>query len=97
MSASPEMQADPVPPATFLALRLSTRLVLLLAELGGQSRQNKVAILSLGGGWLELMLVGDVKVKGDLGYSDHEVAELRILRAKRVKSKVATLDYRRAL
>lgn len=53
--------------------------------------------MSLGGGWLELMLVGDVKVKGDLGYSDHEVAELRILRAKRVKSKVATLDYRRAL
>ncbi|GAB0204060.1 protein Hook 3-like [Grus japonensis] len=42
-------------------------------------------------------LVGNVKVKGSLGCSDHEMVEFRILRAgRRVKSKLTTLDFRRA-
>ena len=42
-------------------------------------------------------LVGDMKVKGSLGYSDHEMVELRIQRAaRRVKNKLTTLDFRRA-
>jgi len=41
--------------------------------------------------------VGNVKVKGRLGCSDHEVMELKILRAaRRVCIKLATLDCRRA-
>ncbi|GAB0209810.1 mitochondrial enolase superfamily member 1 [Grus japonensis] len=42
-------------------------------------------------------LVGDVKLKGSLGCSDHEMVEFRVLRAaRRVHSKVTTLDFRRA-
>ncbi|GAB0202998.1 hypothetical protein GRJ2_002765400 [Grus japonensis] len=42
-------------------------------------------------------LVGDVKLKGSLGCSDHEMVEFRILRAaRRVHSKLTTLDFRRA-
>ncbi|GAB0179431.1 hypothetical protein GRJ2_000408400 [Grus japonensis] len=42
-------------------------------------------------------LVGDVKLKGDLGCSDHEMVEFRILRAaRRAHSKLTTLDFRRA-
>ncbi|GAB0202575.1 mitochondrial enolase superfamily member 1 [Grus japonensis] len=42
-------------------------------------------------------LVGDVKLKGSLGCSDHEMVEFRILRAaRRVCSKLTTLDLRRA-
>ncbi|GAB0178727.1 hypothetical protein GRJ2_000338000 [Grus japonensis] len=42
-------------------------------------------------------LVGDVKLKGSLGCSDHEMVEFRILRAARkVQGKLTTLDFRRA-
>ncbi|GAB0193476.1 hypothetical protein GRJ2_001812900 [Grus japonensis] len=42
-------------------------------------------------------LVGDVKLKGSLGCSDHEMVEFRILRAmRRARSKLATLDFRGA-
>ncbi|GAB0206751.1 mitochondrial enolase superfamily member 1 [Grus japonensis] len=42
-------------------------------------------------------LVGDVKLKGSLGCSDHEMVEFRILRAaRRVHSKLTTLDFGRA-
>ncbi|GAB0209462.1 mitochondrial enolase superfamily member 1 [Grus japonensis] len=42
-------------------------------------------------------LVGDVKLKGSLGCSDHEMVEFRILRAaRRAHSKLTTLDLRRA-
>ncbi|GAB0176447.1 mitochondrial enolase superfamily member 1 [Grus japonensis] len=42
-------------------------------------------------------LVGDVKLKGSLGYSDHELVEFRIPRAaRRARSKLTTLDLRRA-
>ncbi|GAB0204405.1 mitochondrial enolase superfamily member 1 [Grus japonensis] len=42
-------------------------------------------------------LVGDVKLKGSLGCSDHEMVEFRILRAaRRVHGKLAILDFRRA-
>ncbi|GAB0182274.1 mitochondrial enolase superfamily member 1 [Grus japonensis] len=42
-------------------------------------------------------LVGDVKLKGSLGCNDHEMVEFRILRAaRRVRSKLTTLDFRRA-
>ncbi|GAB0179436.1 mitochondrial enolase superfamily member 1 [Grus japonensis] len=42
-------------------------------------------------------LVGDVKLKGDLGCSDHDMVEFRILRAaRRAHSKLTTLDFRRA-
>ncbi|GAB0180427.1 hypothetical protein GRJ2_000508000 [Grus japonensis] len=42
-------------------------------------------------------LVGNVKLRGSLGYSDHEMVEFKILRAaRRVHSKLATLDFRRA-
>jgi len=42
-------------------------------------------------------LVGNVKGKGSLGCSDHEKVEFKILRAvRRVCSKLATLDFRRA-
>ncbi|GAB0208014.1 hypothetical protein GRJ2_003267100 [Grus japonensis] len=42
-------------------------------------------------------LVGDVKLKGSLGCSDHEMVEFRILRAaRRALSKLPTLDFRRA-
>ncbi|GAB0203979.1 mitochondrial enolase superfamily member 1 [Grus japonensis] len=42
-------------------------------------------------------LVGDVKLKGSLGCRDHEMVEFRILRAaRRVRSKLSTLDFRRA-
>ncbi|GAB0208353.1 mitochondrial enolase superfamily member 1 [Grus japonensis] len=42
-------------------------------------------------------LVGDVKLKGSLGCSDHEMVEFRILRAaRRAHSKFTTLDFRRA-
>ncbi|GAB0179465.1 hypothetical protein GRJ2_000411800 [Grus japonensis] len=42
-------------------------------------------------------LVGDMKLKGSLGCSDHEMVEFRILRtARRARSKLATLDFRRA-
>ncbi|KAK4829843.1 hypothetical protein QYF61_006853 [Mycteria americana] len=42
-------------------------------------------------------LVGEVKVKGSLGCSVHEMVESRILKARRkVKSKLTTLDVRRA-
>ncbi|GAB0188934.1 mitochondrial enolase superfamily member 1 [Grus japonensis] len=42
-------------------------------------------------------LVGDVKLKGSLGCSDHEMVEFRILRAvRRAHSKLTTLGFRRA-
>ncbi|GAB0208055.1 hypothetical protein GRJ2_003271200 [Grus japonensis] len=42
-------------------------------------------------------LVGDVKLKGSLGCSDHEMVEFEILRAaRRAHSKLPTLDFRRA-
>ncbi|GAB0208316.1 mitochondrial enolase superfamily member 1 [Grus japonensis] len=42
-------------------------------------------------------LVGDVKLKGSLGCSDHKMAEFKILRtARRVHRKLTTLDFRRA-
>ncbi|GAB0189727.1 hypothetical protein GRJ2_001438000 [Grus japonensis] len=42
-------------------------------------------------------LVGNVKLKGSLGCSDHEMVDLKTLRAaRRVHSKLATLDFRRA-
>ena len=42
-------------------------------------------------------LVSNMKLKGSLGYRDHEIMEFKILRmSKRVHSKLATLDFRRA-
>ncbi|PKU43200.1 glycerol kinase [Limosa lapponica baueri] len=42
-------------------------------------------------------LVGYVKLKGSLGCNDHEMVESKILRAaRRVSSKLTTLDFRRA-
>lgn len=42
-------------------------------------------------------LVGNVKPRGSLGCSDHEIVEFKILRAlMRVYSKLSTLDLRRA-
>ena len=42
-------------------------------------------------------LVRNVKLKGSLGCSDHEMVEFKILRApRRVHSKLAALDFRRA-
>ncbi|GAB0179239.1 hypothetical protein GRJ2_000389200 [Grus japonensis] len=42
-------------------------------------------------------LVGDVKLKGSLGCSDHKMVEFTILRAaRRAHSKLTTLDFRRA-
>ncbi|GAB0209154.1 hypothetical protein GRJ2_003381100 [Grus japonensis] len=42
-------------------------------------------------------LVGNVKLKGSLGCSDHKMVEFRILRAaRRAHSKLTTLDLRRA-
>ena len=42
-------------------------------------------------------LVSNVKLKGSLGCSDHKMVEFKILRvSKRVCSKLATLDFRRA-
>ena len=42
-------------------------------------------------------LVGSVKLKGSAGCSDHEMMEFKILRAaRRMHSKLATLDFRRA-
>ena len=41
-------------------------------------------------------LVGNVKLKGNLVCSDHEMVELKILwAARRVHSKLSTLDFRR--
>ncbi|GAB0179564.1 hypothetical protein GRJ2_000421700 [Grus japonensis] len=41
-------------------------------------------------------LVGNVKLNGSLGCSDHEIVEFNILRAtRRVHSKLAALDFRR--
>ena len=41
--------------------------------------------------------MGNVKLKGSLGCSDHEMLELKILRAaRRAHSKLATLAFRRA-
>ncbi|GAB0177124.1 hypothetical protein GRJ2_000177600 [Grus japonensis] len=43
------------------------------------------------------VLVGNVKLKGSLGCSGHEMVEFRILRAaKRAHSKLTALDFRRA-
>ncbi|GAB0209472.1 hypothetical protein GRJ2_003414300 [Grus japonensis] len=42
-------------------------------------------------------LVGNVKLNGSLGCSDHEMVEFKILRtARKVHSKLTTLDFRRA-
>ncbi|GAB0180505.1 hypothetical protein GRJ2_000515800 [Grus japonensis] len=42
-------------------------------------------------------LVGNVKLKGSLGCSDHEMVEFKILRAaRRAHSKLTTLDFKRA-
>ncbi|GAB0187691.1 hypothetical protein GRJ2_001234400 [Grus japonensis] len=56
-----------------------------------------------GGAMLDLVLtnkeglVGDVKLKGSLGCSDHEMVEFRILRAaRRACSKLNTLDFSKA-
>ncbi|GAB0185700.1 hypothetical protein GRJ2_001035300 [Grus japonensis] len=55
------------------------------------------------GAMLDLVLtnkegqVGNVKLKGSLGCSDHKMVEFKILRAaRRVHSKLTTLDFRRA-
>ena len=41
--------------------------------------------------------MGNVKLKGSLACSDHEMVEFKILRAvRRTQSKLATLDFRRA-
>jgi len=41
--------------------------------------------------------VGNVKLKGSLGCSAHEMVEFKIVRAaRRVHGKLATLDFRRA-
>lgn len=37
-----------------------------------------------------------MKVKGRLGCGDHEVVEFRILRVRRAKSKLTTLNFGRA-
>ncbi|GAB0193305.1 hypothetical protein GRJ2_001795800 [Grus japonensis] len=43
------------------------------------------------------VLVGNVKLKGSLGCSDHEMVEFKVLRAvRRVHSKLTALDFRRA-
>ena len=43
-------------------------------------------------------LVGNVKLKGSLGCSGHEILEFKILRAlSRAHSKLTTLDFRRAV
>jgi len=42
-------------------------------------------------------LVGNVRLKGSLGCSDHEMVEFKILRAaRRVHSKLTSLNFRRA-
>jgi len=42
-------------------------------------------------------LVGDMEVEGSLGCSEYEVVEFRILRRRiRAKSKITTLDFKRA-
>jgi len=42
-------------------------------------------------------LVGNVKLNNSLGCTDHEMVGFKILRAaKRVQSKLTTLDFRRA-
>jgi len=42
-------------------------------------------------------LVENMKLKGSLGFSDHEVVEFEILRAmRRARSEFTTLDFRRA-
>ena len=42
-------------------------------------------------------LMGNVKLQGSLGCSDHEVVEFKILRAaRRVQSKLTTLHFKRA-
>ena len=42
-------------------------------------------------------LVGNVKLRGSLGCSDHETVEFKILRAaRRAHSNLDTLDFRRA-
>jgi len=42
-------------------------------------------------------LAGNVKLKGSLGCSDHEMVQLKILRAlRKVHSKLNTLDFRKA-
>ncbi|GAB0179340.1 hypothetical protein GRJ2_000399300 [Grus japonensis] len=41
-------------------------------------------------------LIGDVKAEGNLGCSDHEIVEFRILRGgSQAKSKITSLDFRR--
>jgi len=42
-------------------------------------------------------LVGDVKIGGSSGCSDHEMVEVRILCVRsKATSRIATLDFRRA-
>ncbi|PKU30847.1 rna-directed dna polymerase from mobile element jockey-like [Limosa lapponica baueri] len=41
-------------------------------------------------------LVGNMKLKGSLGCSDHEMMEVMILRAVRTHKKLTTLDFRKA-
>lgn len=42
-------------------------------------------------------LVSNMKLKGNVGCSDHEMMEFKILRAsKRVHNRLATLDFQRA-
>lgn len=41
-------------------------------------------------------LIGTFKVKGSLGYSDHEMVKFRMLRRRtRTKSQFSTLDFRK--
>lgn len=43
-------------------------------------------------------LVGNMKLKGSLGCSNHEIVELKILRAvRRVHNNLFNLDFRRAV
>lgn len=39
---------------------------------------------------------GNMKIKGSLGCRDHEMVEFRILRGKKKKRKLTTLDFKRA-
>ncbi|KAJ7396984.1 hypothetical protein BTVI_139966 [Pitangus sulphuratus] len=65
-------------------------------NLGEEEPTRRAAVLDLVPTNKET-LVGNVKLKGSLGCSDHEVVEFRILGAtRRVSSKLTTLDFRRA-
>ena len=66
----------------------------LLQVIGQPTRRGAMLDLVL---TIKERLVGNVKRKGSLGFSDHETVEFKILRAaRRVHSMLTTLDFRRA-